>query len=309
MTTQTVDRPAIEVWLAHYGLGELRELTPTHNPVAPYRLTTAAGHYRLMLPATTDANPFCLALAAFLADAGLPCARPLSTRDGRTAPPLAGRTAALLPERASAETPDLTPARAAAVGDTLARLHLAARTFPLQRDNPQGLARWRALGAAVENALDDDARALLAAELRYQALYRFSDLPRGTVHGQPLATQLAFDGDALVDLGDLSHACTDRLLWDLALALAGDADQTPDVDAERARALLAAYHARRPLTPIERGAWPTLVRAATLQWWLAALADGQARRADTLAQRLRWLARHEQDVRAWWPRPSAQHRS
>ncbi len=299
----TVDRSAIEAWLAHYGLGPLRELTPTGNPAVPYLLTTTDGHYRMVLPTQAEPAAFCLALTTLLADAGLPCARPLMTRGGQSVQPLAGRAAALLPDCASLDDTRPTITQCAALGEMLARLHLAARDFRLRRDNPQGLPRWRALAAALGPQLGGEADALLTGELRYQALYRFADLPRGTIHGRPLPRQMGFSDAGVADLGDLTHACTDSLLVDLALAVAGCARVDDGaLDPGRVHALLDAYHARRPLTPIERGAWPTLLRAAALQLWLAALAGAAtSTQAAPFAQLLYWLTTHEKDVRALWP--------
>lgn len=306
MTAATiVDRPAIEAWFAHYGLGALRELTPTNNPAAPYLLATAVGRYRLVLPAQTDSAAFCLALRNLLADAGLPCARVLMTREGRATQPLAGRAAALLPGPAEPRFATSSPAQCAALGETLARLHVAARDFGLRRENPQGLPRWRALASALESQLDEESNILVSAELRYQALYRFADLPRGTVHGHPLPGHLAFDETRALDLGELTYACTDSLLVDVALAVAGWAGTEAGIDAGRGRALLDAYHACRPLTPIERGGWPTVLRSAALQLWLEALAAADATRAASHERLLRWLVAHEKDVRALWPRTPA----
>ncbi len=300
-----VDRSAIEAWLTHYGLGALREVTATDDPTTPYLLTTAAGRYRLVLPAQTEPAAFCSALGDLLADAGLPCARPLMTRDGEAAQPLAGRMAALLP--GPTLTGNTTPslAQCTALGDVLARLHLAAEGFELRRENPQALPRWRALAAALKSQLDEETNALLAAELRYQALYRFTDLPRGTIHGRPLSQHVGFSDTGVADLGDLTHACNDRLLVDVALAVGSCARKEPGIDAERARRLLDAYAARRPLTAIERGAWPTLLRAAALQLWLAALTDVGPAQARPYRQLLEWLTTNEKDVRALWPRTSA----
>ena len=48
---------------------------------------------------------------------------------------------------------------------------------------------------------------------------------------------------------------------------------TPEgaLNPQRVKALLAAYRTERPTRPIERGAWPVMLRAAALRFWLARL--------------------------------------
>ena len=149
----------------------------------------------------------------------------------------------------------VAPHDCARAGERLARAHLAAGAIG-GRDNPYDGA-WRKIRAAqISSSLTPAHAALLAAELQFQALYRFADLPRGVVFG-----------DGARDLGrvDARYVCRDVWLWDLALAAEHWCCVDDGLAREHIEALLAAYHRLRPLTAIERGAWPVLLRRAALQ--------------------------------------------
>jgi homoserine kinase type II len=82
---------------------------------------------------------------------------------------------------------------------------------------------------------------------------------------------------------DFYFAGLDALLFDVAVTV-NDwcVDPAGEIDEERASALLAAYRGTREFTPSEREAWPVLLRAAALRFWLSRLYDFYLPRAGEL---------------------------
>ena len=267
----TVGRAELAAWLAPLAAGELLE----HAGIAAgmqnsnYFVSTGRGRYVLTLfeaidPAGLD---FYLHLQAHLADAGLPCPRPLADAAGQRWRPLCGKPAALLtclPGRA-VDQPDAAQCRA--VGAALAQLHLAAADLAGAPANPCGAAWRQAVGADLLPLLGVAEAALLADELAFQAGQDWSVLPQGVIHADLFRDNVLWDADGrLGGLLDFYFAGVDAWLFDLAVVAN---DWCPD-DA-RLAALVDGYAGVRPLTAAEQAAWPAVRRAAALRFWLLRL--------------------------------------
>ncbi|HUQ13049.1 MAG TPA: phosphotransferase, partial [Novosphingobium sp.] len=92
--------------------------------------------------------PFFLGLLDHLAAAGAPVPRTIHDRDGAAFRMRGDKALALIEFISGVSADEPTPAQARAVGAALASVHLAAREFPLVRDNALGLAEWQRLAAA-----------------------------------------------------------------------------------------------------------------------------------------------------------------
>jgi len=274
-------RPSAEAaaaWLETYALGALQTLEDIAEGVqnSNFYLNTTAGQYVLTIfeQAGSDEIDFHVRLMTHLASCGIPCPAPLANRRHQYVTELAGKPAVLVSRLSGNAVRTPTCAQCAAVGALLADLHLAAATCPSPLRHERDTA-WCALVAAqiMAQLAADEAR-LLDDEIRHQQRCRPHDLPRGVIHADLFRDNVLFLEDRVSGVLDFYFAGVDDLLFDLAVTV-NDwcTTNSGTMDGERSAVLLAAYDVRRPLLPRERAAWPTLLRAAALRFWLSRLQD------------------------------------
>ena len=273
--------------LRDYAIGAPEELVGIAEGIenTNYFLTTAQGRYVLTIfeRIRREDLGYFLALMEHLAARGIPCPRPVPRRDGTPLFSWQGKAGCIvtrLPGRTHAR---LSEAMLEQAGALLARMHLAARDFPLHRKDTQGLDWMRATGKRladwVQARFGKAAAGLLADEMRAQEGFSTANLPAGAVHGDLFADNLLFEDGHLSGVIDLYYAHDDAWAYDLAIA-ANALAWAPEADAcmRRVQALLAGYESVRRLEDAERDAWPMLLRRAALRFWISRLADMQAPR-------------------------------
>ena len=283
----TVTREQLSAWLSDFPVGNLVDFAGIAAGIenTNYLVTTSAGRYILTLfeKLTARELPFYLDLMTHLADRGIPSARPIPNRAGRTLGTLNGKPAALVSflEGKDLEAPTL--AHCDAVGSMLARIHAAGESYRAKMANPRGLPWWQAVTPEILPVLPSEDAALLEAEVHHQSRQTVPPLPTGAIHADLFRDNVLFEGGRIAGVIDFYFACTDRLLYDIAICV-NDWCVTPDgaLDARRTGAVLEAYRELRPFTPDERGAWPLMLRAAALRFWISRLYDLQLPRPGEL---------------------------
>ncbi|MBL8378179.1 MAG: homoserine kinase [Burkholderiales bacterium] len=278
-------------WLAGFEVGECVSLDGIASGIenSNFFLTTTEGEFVLTVFEKLSAAelPFYLDLTEHLSARGIPCPGPVRDRAGRTFSSLKGKPAAIvrrLPGRSNMapEAPQIIQ-----VGRMLARMHLAGTDFGPRQDNPRGPHWWAVTAPQVLPFLGRADAAMLADEMEFQTQHRFDRLPRGPIHADLFRDNVLFDGDKLGGLIDFYFAGWDCLLFDVAVCvndwcIERSPSSTGRLDAGMTRAFLAAYHAERQFDAEEAPAWPVILRAAALRFWLSRLYDMHLPRAGTL---------------------------
>jgi len=245
-----------------------------------FSLRTTAGDFILTLyekrvdPAEL---PWFLGLMEHLASRGIVCPQPVHGRDGEALRHLAGRHAAITTFLPGVWPRRVRPEHCAPVGAALAALHLAGADFAPTRKNALGPEGWPPLLArglpqadSVQPGLGEELQSALARILAEWP----SGLPSGHIHADLFPDNVFFLDGRLSGLIDFYFAATDIFAYDLAVCLNAWCFE-PDfsLNVTKARAMLLAYQAIRPLLPAERAALPVLCQGAAIRFALTRLYD------------------------------------
>jgi homoserine kinase type II len=273
-----IEQDELVSFLEGYDLGDLVEYKGISAGVSNtnFFVTTELGRYVLTLfeKESHDELPFFIDLMAHLADHGIPCAHPIADEQGTYLQTLKEKPAVIVQRLQGSYPASPNVQQCHAIGAGLGNMHKAARHFSQHRDNERGPAWWRRMARVVMPHLDAEDAALLEDEVRFQLQHRHDDLPRGIIHADLFRDNTLFEGDRLSGIIDFYYACNDVMLYDVAIT-ANDwcTDAEGVLDMPRLQAMLGAYHESRPLLDLEQDAWPVMLRAAALRFWLSRLED------------------------------------
>jgi len=269
-------------FLADYDLGELLSYKGIAEGVenSNFLVHTTAGYFILTLyekRVAPEDIPFFLALMEHLAARGLTCPQPVKNETGDMLGWVAGRPAALVTFLDGMWIRRPSASHCAALGEALARLHLAGADFPMRRRNALSVDGWRPLYvacAAGADSVQPGLREAIEKELTLLEGAWPGGLPEGVIHADLFPDNVFFLGEKLSGLIDFYFACTDTLAYDIAICLnAWCFEPDHSYNVTKGRALLQGYVAARPLSIEERVALPLLSRGACLRFLLTRLVD------------------------------------
>ncbi|HEX4111472.1 MAG TPA: homoserine kinase [Stellaceae bacterium] len=272
----------LAAFLRDYDLGEVVSCKGIAEGVenSNFLLRTEAGTFILTLyEKRVDPQdlPFFIALMEHLASAGIACPTPVKGRDGQALRRLCGRPAAIISFLDGLWPRRIQPFHCAGVGNALAKLHRAGASFAMSRANSLSVEGWRRLDAATRDRADDVRPGLaaeIAAELDELGRLWPAGLPAGVIHADLFPDNVFFRGGQVSGLIDFYFACTDFLAYDLAICLnAWCFESDSSFNVTKARLLIGAYRAIRPLEQSELRALPIFARGSALRFLLTRLYD------------------------------------
>ena len=244
--------------------------------------------------------PFFLGLLDHLASRGCAVPATIHDREGESLRRIDGKWVALI-EYLPGVSPSIpSPAQARAVGEALARVHVAGRDFPLERRDRLdpaanrntlfrcGAGNLAAIDPALANALD------LADDLMRCWP---SALPRSIIHSDLFPDNVLMLDEQVTGLIDFYFASNGMMAYDLAVTHAAWCFDRAGAhfDRELGLALAAGYESVRPLEAAERAALPLLAQGACLRFvasraedWHGTPVEAQVMRKDPMEFWKRW---------------------
>lgn len=283
----------LHTFIADYDLGNVLSFKGIAEGVenTNYLIHTQAGPHILTLYEKRVSKkdlPFFLALMEHLAGSDLPCPVPVRDGDGRMLREIAGRPAAIITFLEGLWVRRPTAEHCAALGATLAKLHIAGQKFSMTRPNALSVDGWRPLyesSGEGTNTIADGLHDELGKELDELEEIWPHDLPSGVIHADLFPDNVFFLNREISGVIDFYFACNDALAYDIAICLnAWCFESDAGFNITKARALLRAYTHERPFSSEEFDALPILARGAAMRFLLTRIYDWLNTSAEALVR-------------------------
>jgi len=272
----------LAAFLTQYEIGELTSFSGIAEGVENTNFlvrTTMGTHILTLYEKRVELAdlPFFLNLMAHLSASGLSCPTPILGRDGTALKELNDRPAAIVTFLEGVWPRRIQPGHCGSLGDAMASLHQAGTTFEMRRVNALSVASWRPLLTSCDLPAREIYHSLyneLNIELNWLEQQWPTGLPTGIIHADMFPDNVFFLREDVSGIIDFYFACTDILVYDLAICLnAWCFESDGSFNVTKAKLMISAYQRIRPLSEKELAALPVLARGSAMRFLLTRLYD------------------------------------
>ena len=263
--------------LKKYSIGALKAVEPIKGGVTNtlYQIETDAGKYVFTLFESLKASELekYVDLMQFLARQSIPCTCPIEDKQGQVIQIYESKPYLLAPYLPGdvVETP--TESDCAQVGALLAKLHLVGQQFPEKISNQRNLQWCMNTYTKVQSKLETNQQRMIEAELTRHARINYRALPQGIIHADLFRDNVIFQNSKLSGCIDLYYACSETLIFDLAIAV-NDWCLSQRKQAQLLiNALMKGYNEHRILDKGEKTLFKEMLCLVSLRFWLSRLHD------------------------------------
>ena len=224
--------------------------------------------------------PYYLNLMGHLAAKGIPVPAPMKNKHQEILESLNNKPATIVTKLSGKS--QLAPAtqHCTAVGQMLAKMHLAGADFNMFQSNLRSLNWWKETIPSIQPHLNSTQLELINSELDTQITFfgsnDYAALPSGPSHCDLFRDNVLFNADdQLGGFFDFYFAGTDKWLFDLAVTVNDWCINlaTGELDTSRYQAMMSSYQSVRQLKEEEVRSWQLMLRAAALRFWVSRLWD------------------------------------
>jgi homoserine kinase type II len=154
------------------------------------------------------------------------------------------------------------------VGESLAKMHLAAMDFPLSRKNSMDFEQFNYQVEKIANAEISS----YATSIQQDFAKGF-DVPSGIIHGDLFPDNVFFNNGNLSGLIDFFFASNDYLIYDVAITLNAWCFDDNSFNLTKAKNFIRGYNSIRQITDNEKKVFALMCRKAALRFTLSRMYD------------------------------------
>jgi len=270
-----ISQQQLQDFLNLYSLGNLIEYSGIQAGIenTNYKVSSSQGEFILTIfESLTIQELSCyLNLLNHLCQSNFPAPKPQLSKDNQFITQLQEKPVAFFNCLAGQSIEVPSTKDCFAIGEYLAKLHIASQSASFDKPNLKGMPECQQLFNNIRQSITEHDIELLRSELQFQLDYPIPNLPQGIIHADLFKDNVLFNQGSVSGILDFYNACHDYLLFDIAVTCNDWCVDNNVVNPQKIKALLSGYQSIRLLSEAETCHLNLFLRRAALRFWLSRL--------------------------------------